>query len=71
MRKTSPCSKQCPMRNAYCHGKYPNGKWRCKTWGDWQEEKAAEPKKPNDPLNGYAADKRRKLQHKKHMERRL
>lgn len=69
MKLNPPC-KDCEMRCVGCHGK-TDGEYRCKAWGDWQEEKAAEPKKPNDPLNGYAADKRRQRQHKKHMDRRL
>ena len=34
-----PC-KDCRARYVGCHGRKPDGTWRCEAWGRWQEEQA-------------------------------
>ena len=35
------CKKDCTERNALCHGKNPDGSWRCSSWGEAQDAIAA------------------------------
>ena len=69
MKLNPPC-KDCEMRCVGCHGK-ERGEYRCKAWGAYREAWEAVPPPAIDPVNGYAADRRRWRYHKKHMERRL
>ena len=39
--KSRAC-KGCTMRTVGCHGKNPDGSWKCRYWGEEQESKAAE-----------------------------
>lgn len=69
MKRTSPC-EGCTERMVGCHGK-EDDKWKCVAWGRYMDAKAeAHALIKHDPLYGYAADKRRQRQHKKHMEKR-
>lgn len=33
------CCYKCRRRNALCHGKHPDGTWRCRDWGIEQDAK--------------------------------
>lgn len=67
-KNISPC-KNCQDRMVGCHGKEDN-KWKCEAWGKWKDAEAKAHPLVIDPLNGYAADKRRQRQRKQHMEKR-
>lgn len=65
----SPCLN-CQDRAVGCHGK-EDDKWKCVAWGRYMDAKAeAFAIVKHDPMNSYAADRRRQRQHKKHMEKR-
>lgn len=68
MKLNPPC-KDCEMRTVGCHGMV-DGAYRCEKWGKYREEWEAVPPPALDPVNGYAAYKRRWRHHKQHMEKR-
>ena len=39
--KTECVCKDCGKRFLGCHGKYPDGTWRCPDWGEAQERREA------------------------------
>lgn len=40
MKNTPPCRPDCPKRSAICHGKNPDGSWRCPDWEVYQQREA-------------------------------
>lgn len=42
MNTASRCCKDCGSRYIGCHGKNPDGTWRCPAWGEEQERRQAE-----------------------------
>ena len=38
---SGPC-KDCRERYIGCHGRKPDGTWRCEAWGRWQEEQTVD-----------------------------
>lgn len=72
-----PCSG-CEMRCVGCHGRGPDGAWRCAAWGALQDalaaerRMAAEEKRGQQAAREYIYDNKRRFERKRksgHMRR--
>lgn len=70
-KAAGPCL-DCEMRCVGCHGKNPDGTWRCKAWGETQEAKPCNEKEAAGEQDykwfrkdGYRAWQKRTRAHKR------